>query len=270
MRSIELWRTPEPTPDARRYALFQQDIIAVHEQQEGGVFFRQYFPWARSWKLCDASALVCLAIGLHRACAAIGLAARANCRAQIHQSLYVGSDIALRQQCFGLLPKMRLDFFLASKTCNRKITCQHAFDVAIQNGTPLMQREYADGGSCRTPDAGQLEYLFKLARKFAVIFFCDDLRGAMQVAPARIVAQPAPVRQYFIFTGNGKRSDIREARDEALVIWNDSGNLSLLQHDLGQPYVVGIRTLPRQAVATMLVLPFGDACRKLTHVIGRG
>ena len=134
---------------------------------------------------------------------------------------------------------------------------QHALDVAVQYRAAFVLGQRADRGGGGTADAGQFEYLFELARKFAVMFFDDDLRGAMQVAAARVIAEAAPVREHLLFGRGGECGDGRERCDEALVIGDDGGDLRLLQHDLGQPHTVGIRALPGQVVAAVRALP-GD------------
>ena len=52
----------------------------------------------------------------------------------------------------------------------------------------------------------QLEYPLELTREFTLIFFRDDARRAVQVAPARVVTQAAPVRKHLLFSRGGKRS----------------------------------------------------------------
>jgi hypothetical protein len=97
------------------------------------------------------------------------------------------------------------------------------------------------------------------------MYFHDNLRGTVQVAAARVIAEAAPVRQHVIYAGGGQRCDIGKGCDEALVIGENGGYLGLLQHDLGQPHPVCIGTLPRQAVTAMYFLPADDARGKVTH-----
>ncbi len=186
-------------------------------------------------------------------------------RAQVHQALRVSRHVAHWQQRFRLLPELRLSFFLASVTFDGAVARQYAFDVAIENRAPLMEHQGADGGGGGTAYAGQCEDIVEVIWKFSVMPLHDELRRTVQIARTRVVAQPAPVRQHVVLARRCERGNIRETCYEALVIRDDGGDLGLLQHDLGQPHTVGIRTLPRQAVAAILALPANEARCKITH-----
>src|SRR3989338_11305085 len=71
---IKLRRTPQPAPDAAAGAFLQQDIVAVHQQQESGMSFRHGLLWAWRGQLLDAAGIKCDATGLRRALAASRLA----------------------------------------------------------------------------------------------------------------------------------------------------------------------------------------------------
>ena len=76
------------------------------------------------------------------------------------------------------------------------------------------------------------------------------LRAGMQVARAGVIAEPGPGLEHVVERRRGQRVDIRPARQEFRVIRPDRLDGGLLQHDLGQPDVIGIGPLARRASAT--------------------
>ena len=83
-----------------------------------------------------------------------------------------------------------------------------------------------------------------------------DLCGAVQQMRAAIVTEPAPELQHAIEWRSREGARARKFRNKPLVIGNDGRDLSLLQHDLGDPDAVGVaRVLPRQIAAAMHSLP---------------
>jgi len=88
--------------------------------------------------------------------------------------------------------------------------------------------------------------------------------GAVQIARAGVVAQPAPHGEYVILGGGGEAGKVGKALEEALVIRHDCGDLRLLQHDFRQPDPVRVaRALPGKIVTAKRLLPFG-------HTLGEG
>ena len=97
-------------------------------------------------------------------------------------------------------------------------------------------------------------------RELAAVLGDDDLRAAMEIARARVVAEAAPGGEHLAEVGGGQRADVGEARGEALVVGEDGRHLRLLQHDLGEPDAVRVaRVLPGQRMAAVLLLPGDDA-----------
>src|SRR3989338_2041054 len=105
------------------------------------------------------------------------------------------------------MPELRLYCLVAGWPFDAAVACQHTLDVAIQYRAALVPGQRADCGGGGATDAGQLEYLLLLAREFAVIFFRDDPCGTVKVASARVVAQPAPMRQHLLLAGCRERLD---------------------------------------------------------------
>ena len=108
---------------------------------------RQRLLRPRRRQLGDASGLARDAARLDRTGAAIRYAL-AHRRAQIHQPLGVGLEIALWQQALGQRPKV----FVVNPVTSR----QHALDVAVEDRGALAERERGDRRRGGAPDAGQL------------------------------------------------------------------------------------------------------------------
>lgn len=118
--------------------------------------------------------------------------------------------------------------------------------------------EHGPGGGAT--DAGQGHHLFQLFRKEAAVQIADLLGSLVQVAGARVVAKPGPVMQHLVDGGVGQGQHVGEAGHEPLVIGDDSGNLGLLQHDLGDPDPVGgFVLLPGQGLAAVDLVPVQNA-----------
>ncbi|CVA53109.1 Uncharacterised protein [Serratia marcescens] len=62
--------------------------------------------------------------------------------------------------------------------------------------------------------------------------------------------------QHFVERGFRQRAHVGKTGHKALKIRNDGGNLGLLQHHLGEPYLIGgFFQLPRQGLATVALIP---------------
>jgi hypothetical protein len=122
-------------------------------------------------------------------------------------------------------------------------------------------------GSGGTSDAGQRFDNICIAREHAAMLVHDLPRSCMQITRARVVTEAAPVLQHAIFMGGGEIRDRGKARHESLVIGNHSGDLRLLQHDLGNPYGIRIvRILPGQVMPAVDFLPIDQSLSEILHV----
>src|SRR5262249_19287397 len=88
----------------------------------------------------------------------------------------------------------------------------------------------------------------------------DAYGRTVEVARARVVAEPRPEMQHLIDRRARHGAGVGKALEKACVVGNDSRDLGLLQHDLRHPYAVG-RTipLPRQVVSAGVRVPV-DEC----------
>ena len=85
---------------------------------------------------------------------------------------------------------------------------QHALYVAVEDGVALAEREREYRARRGPADARQLRDRLDIRRKTAAVLVADDLRRAVQVARAGVVAEPGPVLQYLVESRVGE-SDAR-------------------------------------------------------------
>ena len=95
----------------------------------------------------------------------------------------------------------------------------------------------------------------------------DDGTGAgVQVAGAGVIAEPLPLMQHVVERRCGKRANVGKPRHESVKIRGDRDDRGLLQHDLAEPYQIGIGALARQRaprqIAAMAVVP-GEQCGRV-------
>src|SRR5690606_9945925 len=192
---------------------------------------------------------------------AAGLAAGAERGAEVHHRLGVVVDPLLRREALGDFPQLPGDFRLARIAVLGDVACQHALDVAVEDGRAQSHGQAGDGASGGAADVGQLcEFLYVL-RKGATILFDDNFRGLVQIARTAVVAEARPQMQHFVFLGGGKGFDAGQGAHETVEITQYGADLGLLQHDFRDPHTVGRDALlPGQVLAAMKVVPMQD-CR---------
>src|SRR6185436_9767897 len=95
---------------------------------------------------------------------------------------------------------------------------EDAPDVAVEDRGPLAEAERGDRRRGRAADAGQLRQPRARRRELAAVDGDDDLGAAMKIPRPRVEAQAAPGSEHFAQVGGGKRTDVREAGGEALVV----------------------------------------------------
>ena len=72
------------------------------------------------------------------------------------------------------------------------------------------------------------------------MIFRDRDSRRPQISGARIIAEALPGMENIILGGGGQDSDGRKAPQPFIIIWNDSRNLGLLEHEFGDENCVGI------------------------------
>jgi len=150
-------------------------------------------------------------------------------------------------QIFRQLPEPRVRLLLLRIFGDAENAGQDADDIAIQNRRRLIEGDAADRSGGVAADAGQRQNLLELFRKFPAVFIHDELRGLLQIADARVIAESFP--EFVDFGRRRARGSLygRQFLQPAVPERDDRLHLRLLQHDFGDPDGVGItRAAPRQ------------------------
>ena len=111
---------------------------------------------------------------------------------------------------------------------------------------------------CKSPIPGSARNAAGSSGKPAVMPLDNGARAGVQVAGARVIAEPLPQLQHLVERCRGERRNIGPACHELVEIWADSRYGRLLQHDLAEPDAVGVgsdagRGAPRQRAAVAVV-----------------
>ena len=129
----------------------------------------------------------------------------------------------------------------------------HAEHVAVQHGEGQVERDAADRGGGVIADAGEGADGVIVPRKAAGSG--DLLRGAAQIAGARVVAEAAPQGQHVVFGGGGQGGNGGKAFEEALIVRDDGLRAGLLEHDLADPDGVRIARIAPGQIAMAAGVP---------------
>ena len=198
------------------------------------------------------------------------MARRTNQRAEIDKRRIVNAGGISWNQGAGALPKL----FPASGSIDRAVKIkqarQNASSVGFDNRNWLIKGERRDGIGRVTTDTGQLPDWREIARKSASMAMLDGFRNRMQVAGSRVIAEALPRVEDVTFRSLGQGGEIWEAAEPLIIIRDNGGNLSLLEHELGDEDGVGIASLAPREGAAMAAIPakqgeleVADALRKV-------
>ena len=168
------------------------------------------------------------------------LRTRAYGRAEIHDRLRVVARRAPRGvQASASDHSRRSTRGSPGIALDAELAREHALHVAVEDRVPLVARQRQDRAGRRAPDARQRHDRCRASPGIAAVPRDDHLRGALQVARARVVAEPGPQVQHLVDRRCGERSRRPgNAPMNASKYGIDRRDLRLLQHDLGDPHAV--------------------------------
>ncbi len=150
----------------------------------------------------------------------------------------------------------------------RRLNCKqprhHPLDIAVHRARRCIEGNRGNRGRRVVADARQRTQLGLARRKYAAMALDDGTGAGMQIARARIVAEPGPGLEHLIERCRCERMHVAPAREEAVVIRRHGPHRGLLQHDFGEPDPIRIGALafartPRQRPA-MAVVPGKQRC----------
>ena len=118
---------------------------------------------------------------------------------------------------------------------------EDAQDVAVHRRAGHIVGDGANRPRRIVADAGERPHAREILGKAP---FRDELCRFMEIAGARIVAEPFPRFEHFLLVRRGERLRRRKTLQKADVIVLDRLDARLLEHDLGDPHFVRIVRAP--------------------------
>ena len=131
-------------------------------------------------------------------------------------------------------------------------------DIAINRGHLLIERNRRNCRGGVVANARQCAQVRQFDREYSTVPLGHDARAGVQIAGARVIAEPLPFMQHFVECRRGERRNIRPARHKSGKIGCDGRHRRLLQHDFAEPDAVRVaepagRRPPRQIAAVTIV-----------------
>ena len=190
----------------------------------------------------------------------------ADQRAQLHQRLIVVPGLFRRLMLHDPGGKG----FFYRRFCNHTGVIiqagKHPQHIAVHGGHGQAEADGRDGPGGVLSDAGQCTQGGVVGGQLPAVLRTDELCGLLQVAHPAVIAQPFPqLMQLFLLAG-GKRGDIRQRFQKAVVIRQHRRHPGLLQHHLAEPHMVRGGVLPEGQTAAVFVEPLQEGRRNVFHL----
>ena len=115
----------------------------------------------------------------------------------------------------------------------------HAQNISVHRRLRQTEGDGRDGARGIVPDARELPQLGRRGRQLAAVMFREEQSGFPEIAGAAVITEALPELQQAVLRNGGQRRNIRELSQEALIIGNHGFDARLLQHDFGDPGMVG-------------------------------
>jgi hypothetical protein len=94
----------------------------------------------------------------------------------------------------------------------------------------------------------------------------DSLCGGAKISRTSVITEALPGVQDLIFRNAGQRGEIGNAAQSLVVIRDHTGDLSLLEHALGDEDGVGVARVPPGKVAAVFTIPAPKTAMKRANV----
>jgi len=140
----------------------------------------------------------------------------------------------------GQRPKLRVSQFFARIALDAEEARQNSDDVAVNDWRRLVKSDAANRSGRISANTRQRQYVFEMFRKFATILVADDLRRLLQIARPSVVAEPFPKLENSFWSCFCQGGDAWQLPHPSVPVRDDGLDLSLLEHDFGNPNAVGI------------------------------
>lgn len=176
----------------------------------------------------------------------------------------------LWNQRAGALPKIFTPSNAIDRAAKIKEARQNASSVGFDNRNWLIKGERRDSIGCVTTNTGQCTDGCEIARKSASMAALDDFRNRMQIASSRVIAKSLPRVEDVTLRSPGQGGEIWEAAEPFIIIRDNGGNLSLLEHELRNEDGVRIASLAPGQGAAMAAIPTQKRAMERVNVLRRG
>jgi len=238
---LSLGQLPQPTEQAFRHAARQHDLCRSPGRLDPHQRARELRQLVRLLARGHHRQLALRAIARRRARArerahqAARLARRAQGRAELHQALVEiagrGGRGQRRHQLPRALPRRALARARLDVVADREHARQHARHVAVDQRRAFAERDRRDRTRRVGADAGHAAQLGRRARQLAA----HRLRARVEVARARVVAEPGPRPEHVVERRRSERSHRRKLLHPAGPVRDHRLHAGLLQHHLADP-----------------------------------
>src|SRR5262245_35612197 len=139
----------------------------------------------------------------------------------------------------------------AADEYSKEDTC----DVRVEDGRPLAKRE-ASNGPCRIcADPFERAKCLFIGRQLAAVSRHRLAGDRVQTPWPNVVTERVPGLGHFPFGRCRERLQRRVLLEPLDILGQHPVYLRLLQHDLGNENMVGVRRVPPRQVATMTAVP---------------
>ena len=148
-------------------------------------------------------------------------------------------------------------------------TRHDARDVCFDQWNGSIERKCRDSVRRVTPDARKRAKIVDLVRQHSAMFTEDDFCKSMQLARSGVVTQSLPAVENAGFRSKREGGKIGEAAKPLIIIREDSGDLGLLKHELGNEDRVGVAGPPPWQMAPVSAIPTQKRATEAANVLWR-
>src|SRR5260221_5291632 len=195
---------------------------------------------------------------LHRTDEALGLAGRAQGRAEVHQRLIEVEHVAMRQHRARHGPQVPLHRVRLRRAAADEDAEEDARDVGVENRRPLAESEAHDGARRVLADPLERPERRLVRRQLAAVAL--DRLACDRVEPLRadVVTERPPGLGDVGLRRIRQRAQARIFVQPLPVLREDAVDLRLLQHDFGHEDVVRVAGVPPRQIAPVRPVPLEE------------
>jgi len=203
----------------------------------------------------DDRRIFCAAKRFNRAHIAFGLPGHANQRSKIEQSGVENRRIGLWEQKCCMLPKSSPAQVGIDRFAQIEKPRQKASSVGLDDRNRLIKGKAGNRVRGVFADAGKLSHLVCRAWEISVMPFHNGFCRGVEISGTSVITEALPRAKHLVFRGPCQRGEIGKRAEPLVIVRDDSGDLSLLQHELGDENCVRIAGPAPGEIPSMLSMP---------------